>query len=504
VSDLKDPLDALEDLSRGRNAFCMNPFRRVWTETNSADPSLAETFMNAAKIVAFGWLAICLSFVGSTSLAATVGIEITQSSEELTMAQAVKTALEKHPALRVAEYQAAAAASGVDQARAGFFPRVDLSEGFTRSDNPVYAFGSLLNQGRFTSADFAVNKLNNPDPINNWRTNLGGSVPLFVGGRNVLGYQQAELGRDAAEQGRARVEQEVIFNVVRAYNTILLSREALATVEASVLTAEANLSAAEARYESGLSVASDALAARVRLSRLREEAIAAANQVRLSQFALNDAMGLPLDRSNRIVGQLQLPPLAFERANGLEAVARMNRPDYRQADLVAQQLEKEVTRTKGALLPSVHLMGNYEINNNQFASDGQGSWAVGVILNLNLFNGGADRARIAEAQANYQRALAQRERLGSAIGLEVHDAFLSHQTARDRVGVAREALAQAEESLRIVQDRYDSGLTTIVELLDSEMALTAARTNLTRTLYDATVSLARLDLSLGRLDRTRF
>jgi outer membrane protein TolC len=55
-----------------------------------------------------------------------------------------------------------------------------------------------------------------------------------------------------------------------------------------------------------------------------------------------------------------------------------------------------------------------------------------------------------------------------------------------------------------VQDRYDAGLTTIVELLDSEMALTASRTSLTRTLYDATVSQARLDLSLGQLDRARF
>ena len=100
--------------------------------------------------------------------------------------------------------------------------------------------------------------------------------------------------------------------------------------------------------------------------------------------------------------------------------------------------------------------------------------------------------------------MAQRDRLANAIGLEVHDAFLAHQTARERVAVAREAVTQAEESLRIVQDRYDAGLTTIVELLDSETALTATRTNLTRTLYDATVSQARLDLSLGRLDRARF
>ncbi|MEI8188394.1 MAG: TolC family protein, partial [candidate division NC10 bacterium] len=345
---------------------------------------------------------------------------------------------------------------------------------------------------------------NHPDSITNWRTNLGGSVPLFLGGRNVLGYQQAQLGRDAAEQGRARAEQEIVFNVIRAYSAVLLSREAQTTVEASVRTADANLSAAEARYETGLSVASDALSAKVRLARLRQEAIAAASQVRLSRFALNEAMGLPLDRSDRIVGQLALPPLAFERADGLELIARDNRPDYRQADLEAQRLEKEVLRAKGALLPTMHLMGNYEINNNQFASSGQDSWSVGVVLNLNLFNGGVDRARIAEAQANHQRALAQRERLAGAIGLEAHEAFLAHQTARDRFAVSREAVTHAEESLRIVQDRYDAGLTTIVELLDSEMALTAARTNLTRTLYDATVSQARLDLSLGRLDRARF
>jgi outer membrane protein len=459
--------------------------------------------MSAYKTLGFGWLMICLSLVGSLWLGVAAWAQ-GALPEELTLAQAIKTALEKHPALRVAQHQAAAAATGVDQARAGFLPRVDFSEGFSYSDNPVYAFGSLLNQGRFTAADFAINKLNHPDPITNWRTNLGASIPLFLGGRNVLGYQQAQLGREAADQARARAEQEVIFAVIRSYSAVRLSREALTTVEASVRTAEANLSAAEARYDTGLSVASDALAAKVRLARLREESIAAANQVRLAQFALNEAMGQPLDRANRIVGQLELPALVFESADGLEAIARDNRPDYRQADLEAQRLEKEVLRAKGALLPSLHLMGNYELNNNQFASSGQDSWAVGVVLNLNVFNGGADRARIAEAQANHQRALAQRDRLAGAIGLEVHEAFLAHQTARERIAVAREALSQAEESLRIVQDRYEAGLTTIVELLDSEVALTASRTNLTRTLYDATVSQARLDLSLGRLDRARF
>jgi len=458
--------------------------------------------MHAGRFQGHAWMVVLLA------LAASVGLTVPARGEtgvpaDLSLADAASLALEKHPALRAASHQTTAAAAGVEQARAGFLPRVDVSEGVTRSDNPVYAFGALLNQGRFTAADFSVDRLNHPDPITNWRTNIGGSLPLFLGGRTLLGYQQAQIGLQSAEQGRVRVEQEVLFNVIRAYNGVLLAQEAKTTVDAAVRTAEANLASAEARYEAGVVVASDALAARVRLARLKEEAIAAANQVRLSQAALNEAMGVALDQAYRVTGRLDPPGLRHERLEGLEDLARQQRPDYRQVALEVERLEKEVTKAKGAMLPTLHLLGNYEINNHHFSSHGQDSWSVGVVLNLNLFNGGADRARIVEAQANHRRAIALRERLGNAIGLEVRDAFLALQTARERVVVAREAVTHAEESLRIVRDRYDAGLTTIVELLDSETALTAARTNLTRTLYDATVSQARLDFSLGLLDRAR-
>lgn len=459
--------------------------------------------MHAGRFQGHSWMVVLLAIAASAGLTVPARGE-TGVPADLSLTDAVRLALDRHPALRAASHQTTAATAGVEQARAGFLPRVDFSEGVTRGDNPVYAFGALLNQGRFTSADFAVDRLNHPDPITNWRTNIGGSVPLFLGGRTLLGYQQAQIGVQVAEQGRARVEQEIIFNVIRAYHGVLLAQEAKVTVDAAVRTAEANLASAEARYEAGVVVASDALAARVRLARLKEEAIAAANQVRLAQAALNEAMGTALDQSHRVTGGLDLPILRHERLEGLEALAREHRPDYRQVALEEQRLEKEVTRARGALLPTMHLMGNYEINNHRLSSDGQDSWSVGVVLNVNLFNGGADRARIVEAQANHQRAIALRERLGNAIGLEVHDAFLAVQTARERVAVAREAVIHAEESLRIVQDRYDAGLTTIVELLDSETALTAARTNLTRTLYDATVSQARLDFSLGALDRAKF
>jgi outer membrane protein TolC len=457
--------------------------------------------MKARRSTSLGWMisVLLLAVAPGNSVSAQGG---TGPTGDLTLPEAVRLALDKHPALRAAGYQAEAAAAGVDQARSGFLPRWiflrDLPGAIIRC-TPL----ALSQPGRFTQADFAVDRLNHPDPISNWRTNIGGSVPL-PGGRTVLGYQQAQIGVQAAEQGRARVEQDVLFNVIRAYYGVLLAQEAKATVDTAVRTAEANLASAEARYEAGVVVASDTLAARVRLARLKEESIAAANHVRLGRAALNEAMGVSLDQSYRMTGRLDLPPLRDERLEGLEKLARQHRPDYRQVALEVERLEKEVLRAKGTLLPTLHLLGNYEINNQHFSSDGQDSWTVGVILNVNLFNGGADRARIVEAEANHQRIIALRERLGNTIGLEVRDAYLALQTARERVTVARDAVTQAEESLRIVQDRYDAGLTTIVELLDSETALTAARTNLTRALYDATVSQARLEFGLGDLDRARY
>jgi outer membrane protein TolC len=447
-------------------------------------------------------LAAALLVLASGTLPSAVAAE-PAAGAELTLAEAVAVALQQHPALRAADRATDAAASGIEQARAGFLPSIELSESVLRGNNPVYAFGSLLNQGRFTAADFALDRLNHPDPITNWRTNLGGSVPLFMGGRTRLGFEQAQLAHQAVRTGRTRVEQEVIFGVSRAYAAILLAEEALATVDSAVRTAEANLTAAEARQEAGMVVASDALAARVRLARLQEERIAAGHQVSLSQATLNEAMGIPLGRSHRLTGSLALPPAGPEQPEELERLAREHRPDLKQVELEEQRLAKEIQRAKGTFLPSLHLMGNYEINNHGIAADGQDSWSVGLALNWNLFKGGGDRARLAEAQAHYYRTGALKERLANAIGLEVREASLALATARERADVARQAILHAEEALRIVRERYQAGLTTIVELLDSETALTAARTTLTRTLYDATVGQARLELSLGLPNGTR-
>jgi outer membrane protein TolC len=425
--------------------------------------------------------------------------EARASDRELSLARAVEIALAESPLIKASGHEVAEAAAGVDRSRAAFLPRLDLGESFTHSDNPVFAFSSRLNQGRFTAADFAVDRLNDPGWQSNFRTSVAVSQPLFAGGRSLHRLEGAKAGHTAATHGLERQRQEVIFAVSRAYYAVLLAEANREVVAGGLASAEANRDLARARVDAGMVVEADALSAEVRLATLREQAITTGHQTTLARAALNDAMGRPLEEAWDIRDRLEVVAAAVDERADLPALALERRPDYRRLLSEEERQEREVRAARAAFLPSLNALGSWELNTADFASNGQGSWFVGLALQWNLFNGLADRAWLTETEAGLDRMRALRARMGSAIALEVKEAALGLRSAVERIGVARGAVDQAEASLGLVQQRYGAGLTTIVDLLATEAALTQARGNLSRALHDHRVGQMRLELALGTL-----
>lgn len=422
----------------------------------------------------------------------------------LALRQAIEVALERSPVLKAAQQQVNAADAGVDRARAEFLPKLDVLESFTRSDNPVFTFSSKLNQGRFTQNDFAVTRLNEPDPYTNFRTAVQLSQPLYTGGKASIGYERAKLGRLANEQALDRRRQDVIFRTARAYYAVLLADADLAVVQSALRAAAANRDVARARVDAGLVVESDALSAEVRLATLREQEIVAQNRAGLARAALNDVMGRPLEEPVEVAEQLAEQPLPRAELAGLETLALARRPDYRRLGSEEQGQERAVAAARAEFLPTLSATASWEANHLDVASNGRDSWFVGALIQWNLFNGFGDRARIAEATARLRETQALRGAFASQLRLEVREAFLALRAATERITVARQAARQAEESLRIVRDRYESGLTTVVTLLSAEAALTQAQGSLTRALYDQSVGAAGLELALGTIDKESF
>src|SRR4029453_9170144 len=111
----------------------------------------------------------------------------------------------------------------------------------------------------------------------------------------------------------------------------------------------------------------------------------------------------------------------------------------------------------------------------------------------------ADQARLAESRFQQQRSVALQDHLAQAVRLQVQNAYLELEAAGERIRVSQQAASQAEEGLRIIRNRYQAGLTTVTDLLRAETAVTSARTNHLRALFDQRVSAANLELQVGRL-----
>ena len=253
------------------------------------------------------------------------------------------------------------------------------------------------------------------------------------------------------------------------------------------------------RFKSGLVVKSDLLRAEVRIAELEQERLQAQSQVAVANATLNAAMGIEIDHSFQLQTPLERMSEKPDCLGTWISTSLENRPDLEQIRIQEIIAQKEVKKAKAAHLPGLYLLGSYEINSEDFSETGN-NYTVGAIMRFNLFSGFGMQSRVKEANADVRRTQAMARQLELGIKVETRQAFFQAQSSYECIGVAKAAVAQADEGLRIVRNRYENGLFTIVNLLDAEVALQQARNNYLRSLHDFKVAMARLNLAAGTVD----
>ncbi len=422
-----------------------------------------------------------------------------RGQEALTLEQAVLMALEQNPRLRAAGDEGEAARARADRARAEYLPRVDFSQGFTRGNNPVYVFGTLLTQRQFTAANFALPGLNAPAPLDNFQTRLDGEWTLYDFGRTrnrVRGARRLSTAQDSrTEQER----QDLILRVVRAYQGVLVARENLAAARKAVESAEANETRVRALEQAGLVVSSDLLSAQVHAAAMRERKIRATNQLELARMTLGHEIGLGPEALREPAGTMSAPQAPTLSVEDYEKLALAERPALRAAEFEQQAAKSNAGALRAEFAPRIRMYASFERDAETLGGPSGTNWIAGARFDVNLFNGGADRARLAEARAQQRAAENQVEWFRSGVRLEVRQAYLETRAAQQRVEVMRNSSAQAEESLRILQNRYEAGLANITDLLRAQVAALDARTAHLAALHDWQVARAQLERAAGRL-----
>ena len=165
------------------------------------------------------------------------------------------------------------------------------------------------------------------------------------------------------------------------------------------------------------------------------------------------------------------------------------------SDLASAQL----ARQRSALFPVISVEAAFEADRQTFVTRGGANWTVAASLNWNLFNGFRDKEQIEEARQTLLSAKAAQQRMSSALSLEVRRAWEEKRAADERITVSEAAVAQAQESLRITQNRYQAGLSPVTDLLRTEAAFLESKTEYLSALHDQRLAAVQLDVAAGRL-----
>lgn len=420
------------------------------------------------------------------------------AARPITLAQALALAAQHNHQLRVAAFEVAVARAQLGQAEAFRRGLLTLNASYTRlSDRPPTTI--VVPEGTIGPGSPAITiTLPPPDP-NLYQVGLTYQVPLYTGGRNEAQLALARANIRGAEAVLERTRQQVVLEVKQAYYQVLLAQAGLDVAQRTVASSEENLRVAHARVVAGVSPRFDEIQADVNLANARQSLIRSRNALALALHGLNAVMGQPLDALWAPAERMTIVPVRLPLPDLLRR-AQEQRPELveLQARIAAAQASVEIVRSGLRPLVSAAASPVYGNTSGAGAATTAGfTWSVTLSATLTLFDGNLTAERIREAQARVDQLRATEAQTRQGIELEVRRALLNYQAAAEELATADKTVEQAQEGLRIANVRFSAGVSTNLEVVQAQAALSVAEANRIQALFNVNVARALLERAIG-------
>ena len=401
-----------------------------------------------------------------------------QEKVELTLGDLKKRVLEENRTLRINETKFRKKRAQYRQTNAAFLPQISASHNFYRTNNPVQAFGTLLNQGIFAEQDFQVDNLNNPSAISNFTTALRIEQPLVNFDKWA---QRSALNSLKEAQGLQNQfdKKALLLEVEKLFMQLQLAYKGVEVIEKTREIAKKNYEDINNFYEEGLLVMPDVLDAEVRLNEIENEYLSAKNQLKtLSDYLLF----LMNEDSSKIISpdsKLELKVLGLKEQSQIK-----NREDVMAIDKRIEAQNKVQNATKLAFLPSLNAFGNVQWFSDQVFETGNRNFFIGASLNWNIFEGGKRIAKLQEEKASLEEVQLEASKYRSQSYLELEKARRQFEIAEQQLQRNRISLEQAEKAYKIRKDRFGEGLERTTDLLQAEQQQSNKRLAYSRSIYE--------------------
>ncbi len=394
------------------------------------------------------------------------------NAEPMALSDCIQFALEHHPRIRRARAEEGGAVARITQARAPGRWQIEASGGYSDVE-------PAPGNQRKLAATVSASKL------------------IYDAGRTAAQVAQSGKLHEASQYSLQGVELDVAFATAQAYFEVLKARRLAAVAAEQLALAQRHLEIADASYEAGTVARADVIRAEVTAASRQLSVIEAQTGEGTALAGLVNAIGMAPGEPLEIADAddaIAVPPDLSEAI--VTALAR--RPELRLWGALGASAEASVRAARTGRRPQVVGRGEWGVKDDEFPPTDR-AWAFGVTASIALSDGGSTRGRVAEARAQLDEFLAEKEEVEQWVALEVTNGWLTVRAALESIAVAEEHVRLAQHNMDVSEGRYRVGEVRFVEVTDAQTALAEALTNQAQATYNYHVAQAALRRAMGLL-----
>jgi outer membrane protein len=420
----------------------------------------------------------------------------TAAPESVTLAEAVRIALQRHPDVAKAKAGAEVLKGRIREVRAQALPEVNITGGALRMRDP-----SFLNSPSLDRFPRELLDALNPVGANLFSYGLHVAQPLYTAGKVGTALRLARIEAEGAQLDVDRAAQDLALNVVKAYFALLWAESYERVVAETSRQREAHLEMARTLFNNGVATQVDVLRSEVAVANTRPDLVRSANAIRQARALLNYYLVRPLDFPTRAATGFEEGRWEDAEFETLAREALRRRPEIGRLRIAERSagamldLARAESRFRADMTSEYGIVSRLTSNlaDSRFAR-----WSIGVNFKLPVFDGFRRSGMVYQAAANQRAAELERRRTEQQVRLALQQGLDDLKAARETVSAARASVAEAEKVLAMMQANYKYGAATTLDVVDAQTALTVARTNLLRGQFDKAAAAANLRWVMGR------
>ena len=410
-----------------------------------------------------------------------------QNSPYITVDKAVEIAVKNNSNVKMSDLDGKVANANYHQTDAVFLPQITVGYTALSTNNPLNAFGFLLQQESVTAMDFDPAKLNNPGASQNYSTQVEAKLPL-LNMDMIYARKGAKANEEVYRHKVERTKEYIEFEVRKAYTQLQMSYQARNILQKSLDDVKQIHQSVSNFYNQGLVQKSDVLNAQVQVNTIEAALAKAESNIHNASDGLRLLMGQDANDEVYTTDSLSQQMSLYQAAE-----LSSFRSDIMALNKAVNATDMMVKSSQMAFLPRINAFGSYGLNDSKAFKFRNDSYLVGINLSWTIFSGNQNRSKMKSAQF-------QRDKMQEELNLHIKKEELElNKTKRDltdlqiEINKQKASVEQADEALRILSNRHHEGLASTTDLLMAQAQFFQQKLMLSQSIMSYNITEAYLN-----------